>query len=87
VTDPRAPAARQAGEVAYDSDERRQATIQAMETRGVPAHVIEARMSADSAHATPASAAVTSRAPISTVPQTRRGRRQGQSADRGDLSR
>ncbi|PPF18317.1 hypothetical protein [Rathayibacter sp. AY1A7] len=87
AADPRASAAREAGEVAYDSAERRQSTIQAMEAKGVPPHVIEARMSADTAHATPPSAAVTSKAPMSTVPQTRRGRGQGQGADRGDLSR
>lgn len=87
ATDPRASAAREAGDVAYDSAERRQATIQAMEAKGVPPRVIEARMSADTAHATPPSAAVTSKAPMSTVPQTRRGRGQGQGADRGDLSR
>jgi hypothetical protein len=87
ATDPRASASREAGEIAYDSAERRQSTIQAMEAKGVPPHVIEARMSADSAHATPPSAAVTSKAPMSTVPQTRRGRGQGQGADRADLSR
>ncbi|WP_146076870.1 MULTISPECIES: hypothetical protein [unclassified Rathayibacter] len=87
ATDPRASTAREAGDVAYDSAERRQSTIQAMEAKEVPPHVIEARMSADRAHATPPSAAVTSKAPMSTVPQTRRGRGQGQGADRGDLSR
>ncbi|MCJ1685370.1 hypothetical protein [Rathayibacter sp. VKM Ac-2928] len=87
ATDSRASAAREAGEVAYDSTARRQTTIEAMEAKGVPAHVIEARMSADTAHATPPSAAVTSKAPMSTVPQTRRGRGQGQGVDRGDLSR
>jgi hypothetical protein len=44
-------------------------------------------MSADSAHATPASSAVTSKAATSTVPSTRRTRGRDQGADRGDLSR
>ncbi|QHC72210.1 hypothetical protein [Rathayibacter sp. VKM Ac-2801] len=87
ASDPRASAAREAGEVAYDSSERRQATVHAMESKGVPPHLIEARMSADSAHATPASSAVTSKAATSTVPSTRRTRGRGQGADRGDLSR
>ncbi|NRG41176.1 hypothetical protein HRK28_09600 [Rathayibacter sp. VKM Ac-2835] len=87
ATDARAAATREAGEVAYDSAERRQSTIGAMEAKGVPPHVIEARLSADTAHATPPSGAVTSKAPTSTMPQTRRGRGQGPGADRGDLSR
>ena len=87
AADPRASAAREAGEVAYDSSERRQATVAAMESKGVPPHLIEARMSADRAHATPASSAVTSRSATSTVPSTRRTRSQGQGAERGDLSR
>lgn len=85
--DGRSLATREAGEVAYDSAERRQATIQAMEAKGIPPHLIEARMSADSAHATPPSSTVTSKAQLSTVPQTHRGRKTGQGADRGDLSR
>ncbi|RFA06798.1 hypothetical protein B7R21_18275 [Subtercola boreus] len=83
----RSSATREAGEVAYDSAERRQETIQAMEAKGIPPHLIGARMSADSAHATPPSSTVTSKAQLSTVPQTHRGRKTGHGADRGDLSR
>lgn len=85
--DGRSSAAREAGEVAYDSAERRQATVQAMEAKGIPPHLIEVRMSADSAHATPPSSTVTSKAQLSTVPQTHRSRKTGHGADRGDLSR
>ncbi|RFA17851.1 hypothetical protein [Subtercola boreus] len=84
---PRASASREAGEVLYDSAERRQATIQAMQAKGIPPHLIEARMSADTAHATPASAAVTSTAKMSTVQPTRKGPGQGKTTQRGDLSR
>jgi hypothetical protein len=87
TTDSRTSATREAGEVAYDSAERRQLTIAAMEAKGVPPDVIEARMSADTAHATPPNAAITSKAQMSTVPQTRHGRGHRQGADRSDLSR
>ncbi|RFA06759.1 hypothetical protein B7R21_18450 [Subtercola boreus] len=79
--------AREAGEVAYDSAERRQAMIHAMEAKGVPPQLIEARMSADSAHATPASTAVTSKAPMSSIPKTRPSKQAGHGADRSDLGR
>ena len=87
VTEPRGSAAREAGEVAYDSAERRQATVAAMESKGIPPHLIEVRMSADSAHATSANSAVTSKASTSTIPSTRRIPGKGKGAQRGDLSR
>ncbi|MCJ1702111.1 hypothetical protein MT356_20565 [Rathayibacter festucae] len=86
-SDPRASAAREAGEASYDSADRRQAMIAAMEAKGVPPHAIETRMSADAAHATPASAAVSSTAPGGSIQQTRRTRNRGQGADRSDLGR
>jgi hypothetical protein len=39
--------------------------------QGIPPHLVEARRSADSARATPASSAVTSKATTTTVPTTR----------------
>jgi hypothetical protein len=87
AADLRASASREAGEVLYDSAERRQATIEAMQAKEIPAHLIEARMSADTAHATPASAAVTSTARMSTVPSTKRSPSHNRSTQRGDLSR
>ncbi|QHC71753.1 hypothetical protein [Rathayibacter sp. VKM Ac-2801] len=87
ASDPRASAAREAGEASYDSAHRRQAMIAAMEAKGVPPHAIETRMSADAAHATPANAAVSSTAPGGSIQQTRRTRSRGQGADRSDLGR
>lgn len=65
------------GEVAYDSADRPQAMIAAMEAKGVPPHAIETRTSADAARATPASAAVSSPAPGGAIQQTPRRPRHG----------
>lgn len=85
--DSHATAAREAGSAKYDSAERRQDMIASMEAKGVPAHLIEVRMSADAAHAAPAAAAVNGSKAVSTVQQTRRGRGQGQGVERGDIGR
>jgi len=87
ASDPRASAAREAGEASYDSADRRQSMIAAMEAKGVPPHAIETRMSADAAHATPPSAAVSSTATGHSIQQTRRARSQGRGAGRSDRGR
>jgi hypothetical protein len=61
--------------------------IAAMEAKGGPPHAIEMRMSADAAHATPASAAVSSTARGGSIQQTRPARGKRHAADRSDLRR